>query len=226
MILLPLHGRTWGLLGRAAPLTGQINSFSNSFMGRIAGVTAAETRERLLSAAAAMFAEHGYDGARVADIAAAAGVSNGALYTHFGSKAELMVEALHARGRPLLAEVFDAGHCRAITGLLMPRRVNARDYLLVEALVAARRDEDVAKPVHAFVGDCAEWLAALMRAAQNADKLEPTLSPNALSHFCLLLATGSALMTPELHEVGDEEWVTLLTRVATSLVGTGVRSRV
>jgi hypothetical protein len=33
-------------------------------------------------------------------------------------------------------------------------------------------------------------------------------------------------MTPELHEVGDEEWVTLLTRVATSLVGTGVRSRV
>jgi hypothetical protein len=48
-------------------------------MGRIAGVTAAETRERLLRAAADVFAERGYDGTRVADIAAAAGVSNGAL---------------------------------------------------------------------------------------------------------------------------------------------------
>ena len=41
-------------------------------MGRIAGVTAAETRERLLRAAAGVFAERGYDGTRVADIAAAA----------------------------------------------------------------------------------------------------------------------------------------------------------
>ena len=41
-------------------------------MGRIAGVTAAETRERLLLAAADVFAERGYDGTRVADIAAAA----------------------------------------------------------------------------------------------------------------------------------------------------------
>jgi AcrR family transcriptional regulator len=217
-------------LDEVAPLTDRINSFPNSFMGRIAGVTAAETRERLLSAAADMFAERGYDGARVADIAVAAGLSNGALYAHFASKAELMVEALRARGRPLLAEVFDADHHRAITDLLvsgcwLPRRVNSRDHLLVEALVAAHRDEDVAKPIRAFVGDCADWLAALMRAAQTAGKLEPALSPNALTHFCLLLATGSALMTPDLPEVGDEEWATLLTRVVTSLAGTGIRPR-
>jgi AcrR family transcriptional regulator len=49
-------------------------------MGRIAGVTAAETRERLLLAAADVFARRGYDGTRVADIAVAADVSSGALY--------------------------------------------------------------------------------------------------------------------------------------------------
>ncbi len=38
-------------------------------MGRIAGTTAAETRERLLGAAADVEAEHGYDGRRVADMA-------------------------------------------------------------------------------------------------------------------------------------------------------------
>ena len=41
-------------------------------MGRIAGVAAAETRERLMRAGADAFAERGYDGTRVADIAAAA----------------------------------------------------------------------------------------------------------------------------------------------------------
>jgi AcrR family transcriptional regulator len=55
-------------------------------MGRIAGVTSAETRARLLRAAADVFAARGYDGTRVADIAAAAGVSNSALYAHFGSR--------------------------------------------------------------------------------------------------------------------------------------------
>ena len=75
-------------------------------MGRIAGVTAAETRERLLRAAADVFAQRGYDGTRVADIAAAAGVSNGALYAHFGSKAELLVAALRRHGKQLLAELL------------------------------------------------------------------------------------------------------------------------
>ena len=53
-------------------------------MGRVAGVTPAETRTRLLRAAADASAVRGYDGTRVADIAAAAGVSNSALYAHFG----------------------------------------------------------------------------------------------------------------------------------------------
>ena len=88
-------------------------------MGRIAGVTAAETRRRLLRAAADVFAERGYDGTRVADIATAAGVSNGALYAHFASKAELLVDALRTHGRRLLADVFAADPDRSITDLLL-----------------------------------------------------------------------------------------------------------
>ena len=122
-------------------------------MGRIAGVTAAETRERLLRAAADVFAERGYDGTRVADIAAAAGVSNGALYAHFASKADLLVDALRTHGRHLLGELFAADPDRPVVDLLLtvgrwlPRRRDARGYLIVEALVAARRDEDVARPM-------------------------------------------------------------------------------
>jgi AcrR family transcriptional regulator len=77
-------------------------------VGRIAGVTAAETRRRLLRATAEVFAAHGYEGTRVADIVAAAGVSNGALYAHFGSKAELLAEALRTREPRLPAHVLRA----------------------------------------------------------------------------------------------------------------------
>ena len=200
-------------------------------MGRIAGVTAAETRERLLRAAADVFAERGYDGTRVADIAAAAGVSNGALYAHFPSKADLLVDALRTHGRRLLADLFAADPDRSITDLLLaigrwlPRRRDPSGYLIVEALVAARRDQDVARPMRDYIGERASWLSELVRLAQAGGELDPSLSPNALAHFCLLLAMGSALVPPSLHAVGDDEWAALLARLATALTPPGVTVR-
>lgn len=195
-------------------------------MGRIAGVTALQTRERLLRAAADGFAQRGYDGTRVADIAAAAGVSNGALYAHFGSKAELMVAALREHGPETLADMLAAEPDRSIVDLLgeigrrLPRRREACGYLIVEALVAARRDEDVARPMRTYIGERTDWMAGLVRIGQHEGGLDPALSSTALAHFCLLLAMGSALITPDLHEVTDEEWNALVARIVTALAPT------
>ncbi|QFY07570.1 TetR family transcriptional regulator [Nonomuraea phyllanthi] len=200
-------------------------------MGRIAGVTAAETRERLLQAAAEVFAERGYDGTRVADIAAAAGVSNGALYAHFGSKAELLAAALRVHGRRMMAGLFAADPDRSITELLLvigrwlPRRRDPSGYLVVEALVAARRDEEMARPMRSYVGERADWLVELVRAAQEGGELDPALSPDALAHFCLLLAMGSALITPELHGVDERQWSDLLTRLVGALAPPAARAK-
>lgn len=199
----------------------------NFGMGRIAGVTAAETRQRLLQAAAGVFAERGYDGTRVADIAAAAGVSNGALYAHFGSKADLLVAALRTHGRRLLADLFAADPERTITDLLLvigqwlPWRHDGCGDLVVEGLVAARRDAGVAQPMRDFVRERADWIAELIRVAQAGGELDPALSPTALAHFCLLLELGSALVRPDLHAVEDEDWAALLRRVVAALAGTG-----
>jgi AcrR family transcriptional regulator len=200
-------------------------------MGRIAGVTSAETRARLLRAAADVFAARGYDGTRVADIAAAAGVSNGALYAHFGSKAGLLVAALRTHGRRVLADLLAADPDRPVTDLLLqvgrslPRRQDSRGYLVVEALIAARRDEEVAGPMREYISERAGWLAGLVQAGQAEGVLDVALSPGALAHFCLLLSLGSALLPslgsallPEdLHAVDDAEWVALLTRVVGAL---------
>jgi AcrR family transcriptional regulator len=200
-------------------------------MGRIAGVTAADTRGRLLEAAAEVFAARGYDGTRVADIAAAAGVSNGAMYAHFSSKADLLVEALRTHGPRLLADLFAADPSRSITDLLLvigrwlPRRRDASGYLIVEALVAARRDADVAVPMRDYIGERADWLGDLMRAAQAGGEIDAALSPNALAHFCLLLAMGSALVTPDQHAVDEDEWATLLSRVVAAFAETGIAAQ-
>jgi AcrR family transcriptional regulator len=192
-------------------------------VGRIAGVAAAQTRERLLQAAADVFAERGYDGTRVADIAAAAGVSNGALYAHFGSKADLLVASLQTHGRRMLAEMLAADPSRSVTGLLLVigqrllHRRDAQGALVIEALVAARRDDDVASPMRDYMGERADWLAGLIEVAQADGELDQELSPNALAHFCLLLSMGSALVTPGLHSVDETEWAALLTRVVAGL---------
>jgi AcrR family transcriptional regulator len=195
----------------------------NSFVGRIAGVAAAQTRERLLRAAADAFAVRGYEGTRVADIAAAAGVSNGALYAHFSSKADLLVEALRRHGRQVLADLFAADPERSVTDLLLVigrqllKRRDPIGYLVVEAMVAARRDREVGRQMRDYVGERADWLAGLMRVAQVDGELDSGLSSDALAHFCLLLAMGSAVVTPDLHAVDDHEWAMLLSRVVRGL---------
>jgi AcrR family transcriptional regulator len=58
------------------------------------GERRAETRERLLAAAAELFAERGIEGASVDAIAERAGRTSGALYDHFGGKPGLLFALL------------------------------------------------------------------------------------------------------------------------------------
>jgi AcrR family transcriptional regulator len=53
--------------------------------------TQAQTRERLLVAAATVFARRGYHGATVEEIASEAGFTIGALYSNFGGKEDLFL---------------------------------------------------------------------------------------------------------------------------------------
>lgn len=192
-------------------------------MGRTAGATAAGTKARLLRAAADVFARRGYDATRVSDIAAAAELSNGALYAHFGSKAVLLVAALRAHGRQLLADLIAADPSRSITELLLAsgrslrRRRDPDGYLVIEALTAARRDAEVAGPMRDYVRERADWLADLVREAQNGGEFDTALPPRAVAHFCLSLAVGTALVTPDLHDVDDQEWAAFIARLVTAL---------
>ena len=69
---------------------------------------AAERRERILDAATAVFAEHGYVAASMGEIARRAGVVPSVIYDHFGSKRELHIELLELHGQALIERSIDA----------------------------------------------------------------------------------------------------------------------
>ena len=65
-----------------------------------------EKRAQIASAAAALFAEHGYAGATTARIAERAGVSEGIVFHHFRSKRELFREVVAEYGRKFVRAMF------------------------------------------------------------------------------------------------------------------------
>jgi TetR/AcrR family transcriptional repressor of nem operon len=84
---------------------------------KVSKAMAAQHREALLTAACRLFREKGFDKVGIAEIAAAAGLTHGAFYTHFSSKEALCIEAITAMVRrtveglktaPALDVYFDA----------------------------------------------------------------------------------------------------------------------
>ena len=94
-------------------------------------VAAELTSERILSAAAQLFAEHGFTGASMPAIAAQSGITAGAIYRHFASKAELLLEVVK---RALEALPFsferssDTDDARYTESLRMGKRHRSQSY--------------------------------------------------------------------------------------------------
>jgi TetR/AcrR family transcriptional regulator len=65
------------------------------------------TRERILDAAEALFAERGFEGTTLRDVAASVGLRNPSLYNHFDSKESLYAAVLERDLGPLLRLLVD-----------------------------------------------------------------------------------------------------------------------
>jgi len=104
---------------------------------------AAQTRQMILDAALTVFSKQGYHPARLQDIAEAAGVTRGAIYHHFGSKAELYIALIEEA-----SEQFNAVIAQAIAEGGTFQQVSAR--VLVNAWTFLEEDPHLAKVVELF----------------------------------------------------------------------------
>lgn len=106
-------------------------------------------RERLLDAAARVFASKGYSGTKIRDIVQEAGLSSGAVYGRFKSKNDLLTEAVISRSirRSGARRVDDPRVADLIVRTTSENRGPLSDVeaMQLEAYVTARREPEVAE---------------------------------------------------------------------------------
>jgi AcrR family transcriptional regulator len=180
-----------------------------------------DIRERLLRAAAAVFARQGYDGTKIMDVVRESGLSTGAVYGRFRSKNDLLREAIVSRSAQAahlgteqvdrVADLIAAG-ARRTTGPL-----SDAEALRLEAYVTARREPEVAAGLAESHDVWKAALAPLVEAAQHDGTIADDIDPEAVLFLVriftlgLLLHRGSGLPAPD-----DDAWQALVARIVAS----------
>jgi AcrR family transcriptional regulator len=132
-----------------------VNSGTNDTAGRGRRTRAeqqAETRARLVEAAAEVFAAHGFEGASIDTITERAGYSRGAFYSNFSDKAELLLELSATRMRDFaltLPEIVAADRDEQVASAArwLIEQPPAPEVLLLVELARLRDDTDAVLPV-------------------------------------------------------------------------------
>jgi len=163
------------------------------------------TRERILRAAAACFAENGYSGCSVSDIVERAGVSKGALYVHFKSKEELfkaMIAIEHDLGierarKAAMSPPYLAGiiwfqkECISNSGFPMDHR------LWAEVLAVAARDSEIREAFVASERASRKFFVELLQKAADAGEIDSSLDLDAVSIWLYALGDGLIARTAD-----------------------------
>jgi AcrR family transcriptional regulator len=191
----------------------------------------ASTRAALVEAAAALFAEHGYDAVSVDAVAEAAGRTSGAVYDHFASKQGLLLAVLddgaHALVSLLSQEMESAptlrDRLRAVSSEVIVRPSQKTRRLLMlehEFVLRAQRDQGVADAVRArnrqarqrLAAGIARWVADGVLAADGT-------SPEELAARIQTLVLGMELQQRLDASTFDVERATAILEAALSPVG-------
>ena len=182
----------------------------------------ASVRDRLVTAAAEVFAERGYEGARVQEIVRRAGLSTGAIYTNFRNKADLLLAAVGiAPVDSLFATMELAGDVAdglRFAGHELPTARRDTRPLLFEAMVAARRDPEVAALLRRRLMKFRSLMAHAVASGQRDGSVAPDVDVDAAAEFCQALGMGFLLMEAVgLPHSGDTEWRQLIDRLVDSI---------
>ena len=164
----------------------------------------AETRARLLAAAADLFSEQGIDAVSVDAVAEAAGRTSGAVYAHFGSKQGLLLALLDAWKDSvltvLLAEVAvsdsPAGQLAAVWANLSDtsdRETSRWPVLELELWLRAARDPEVADVLRVRNAEAIRYSARQLEGWTSMVGAVPTSSPDELAVLLKALLAGLAL---------------------------------
>ena len=167
------------------------------------------TRELLLDAAIEVFAQRGYHGASLEDVAAAAGFTKGAVYSNFETKADLFMALLvreTARRNAALAAAIASEPMEElpkVAGRWLERQAGEHrdwDVLTVEFWLAAARDPQIADRLRAGRRDIIDQLGRVVDARLAESGSQPGLDGREIVVLLDALGTGllmNSILEPE-----------------------------
>jgi TetR/AcrR family transcriptional regulator len=183
------------------------------------------TKELILRAAADAFASRGFDGASLVDIATAAGVTTGAVYSHFSGKPELLLtvmtstlEAVHPL-REASDDVTPAYLHEWLSWLTAPEQQHLRA-LITEIFHASLRDPEVRVLLGSYGRQYGAMIADMVARWQRDGLVRADRDPRAVSQVFLTHALGlctTGAFQPEL--LGNRPFVQLLDGQLGALLG-------
>ncbi|KQQ92694.1 hypothetical protein ASF62_12725 [Leifsonia sp. Leaf325] len=159
------------------------------------------TRERIIVGAAETFDRSGFATASLTDIAAAAGVTKGALYFHFKSKDELagaVIEAQHEAASRSAASMALTNEAALETAVVISSGLALRlqtDPLTRAGIRLTTESSSFDAPIR---GPYEDWLATfetILSAALAAGDLRPDTDPAMLARFIIPSFTGIQIIS-------------------------------
>jgi AcrR family transcriptional regulator len=178
----------------------------------------ASTRERILVQAGRLFASHGFDRVTMPAIAEASGITAGAIYKHFTSKAELLFEVV--RRAVEQAPIAPEASLPQTVASYTTRRLKPVRQMAVEMHYAAAKDADVRRLLRSAldrqIGQIGDGVAAAQGAGELAADADPELVATAVMAFILGLMHLETL-SPQL--IGDPRWKAFVEDRTAALLG-------
>ncbi len=172
---------------------------------------AAERRQQILTAAAAVFAEKGFDRATISDVARAAGLAEGSIYNYFRDKQDLLVHlprqfmlppietfqaAIAAEQHPTPESILQAAAQNLVSTITQNREIARVLFTTIPLMDEKMRAEYMRQvPLYAF-----ETIESFVTAMQDAGvfraDLDPALAARAFPGMMLFFLLVQEILQP------------------------------
>lgn len=187
------------------------------------------TREHLLDAAAQVFAERGFHGATLDEVARVAGFTKGAVYSNFESKDDLFLALFKANYEHEMAELVatldssavpPANRLSDFVALIQSESREARTstLLYMEFWLYAARNPEARARLAAIDDEAIAATADLLRALRDSEGMEPLEDVERVARVIDTLFRGISLLRVLQPEVVDDR----LLQVAVEFVAQGL----
>jgi AcrR family transcriptional regulator len=178
------------------------------------------TRERILVQAERLFADRGFNGVTMPAIAEASGITAGAIYRHFKSKAELFFNVV--RRAVDAAPISPEASLPEIVATYTTRRLRRVRQMAVEVHYAAAKDPELGQllrnTVDRQIGEIRDNVAAAQRAGGLGADADAEFVATAAMVFIMGLMH---LETLNAKLIGDPRWEAFVRERAAALIGGG-----